>query len=312
MARRATGACPRAPQGDRRGLRRHHDRRVRDPGTELLRRTPSIRPLVVPTTAGLRPDARAPRTCLRANDFRVFICTGGGRDFVRLDLRRDVRRAARERHRIRDDARVPRRCGPSNDGCGAAHRRRPRQAGAHLDAHRTEPGGRGRQRMGAFGSTTMSPLAASPSLFLKYARTASVTPTRRASVGPRVEVPRVPTDVRHVVDARGATEHLPARDRSCGRRGDRRPAPPASAVYIQSVSGVELQRRARDRHRLDGWGRSSRFDKRDRARGILGESPAITAPADPPPTTTKSNTCSMASTVLVGADGPPGSRNATW
>ena len=46
---------------------------------------------------------------LRASDFKVFICTGGGRDFVRPVARGDVRRPARERDRVGHDPRVPRR-----------------------------------------------------------------------------------------------------------------------------------------------------------------------------------------------------------
>ena len=66
------------------------------------------------------------------------------------------------------------------------------------------------------------------------------------------------------------------------------PQPPASAVYIQSVAGFCCSTGQAAGMASCGGGRSPASSNATRQSGSSDSRAAITAPADPPPTTTKS------------------------
>src|SRR5215475_16025920 len=78
-----------------------------------------------------------------------------------------------------------------------------------------------------------------------------------------------------------------------------RPALPGSPVYIQSVSGLScIAAHATGIDDISG-GRSPASIKATRQDGSSERRDAITAPAEPPPTTTKSNVPDMLPSALV-------------
>ena len=98
------------------------------------------------TAGGLPADARADRAARKPHDFQVYICSAGGRDFVRAVCEAGLRLAARPCDRLRDHGRVPRRRPVSNGGRRAAHRRWTWEARPHLDPNRAQAPTRRRQR----------------------------------------------------------------------------------------------------------------------------------------------------------------------
>src|SRR3954452_21006052 len=71
-----------------------------------------------------------------------------------------------------------------------------------------------------------------------------------------------------------------------------RPTPPASPVYIQSVSGFICSDATAAGMDSSGGGGPPASTSATRTDGSSDSRAAITAPADPPPTTTTSNCCS--------------------
>ncbi len=98
-----------------------------------------------------------------------------------------------------------------------------------------------------------------------------VAPTGGARAGPRIEVAGVTADIRHVVDARAASEHptprhhhAPVGEAEAGFAG-------VGGVHPVGL-GVELERGDRRGHRLGGRGHAPRLDQCDRRRRVLGQS----------------------------------------
>src|SRR5215471_14458015 len=78
-----------------------------------------------------------------------------------------------------------------------------------------------------------------------------------------------------------------------------RPALPGSPVYIQSVSGLScIAAHAMGMDDISG-GRSPASISATRQEGSSERRDAITAPAEPPPTTTKSNVADIMSSPVV-------------
>ena len=80
-----------------------------------------------------------------------------------------------------------------------------------------------------------------------------------------------------------------------------RPAPPASPVYIQSVSGFSCSDATAAGIDSSGGGGPPASTSATRTDGSSDSRAAITAPADPPPTTTTSNCCSATASHLSGS-----------
>ena len=97
-----------------------------------------------------------------------------------------------------------------------------------------------------------------------------VAPAGRAIRRPRVEISGMTTDVRHVVDAGRAAEHLPARDHHAALGETEPRVARIRGVHPVGV-GVPLQRRACRRHQLLDRRCTTGFDQRHPARRILGE-----------------------------------------
>ena len=123
------------------------------------------------------------------------------------------------------------------------------RAGEHRRAHGDAEGTGGVVRS---ASITMSPLGASPSLFLKYGSTSRVAPTGGALRRPAVEVAGMAAHVRHVVDPRRPAEHLAprhhhppvgqpepgtSRHRRCTSSPSRVPLKRGDAAGIDSAAG---------------------------------------------------------------------------
>ena len=98
---------------------------------------------------------------LKAHDFKVYICSAGGRDFVRAvceqvyDLPRDRVIGSATTLEYRDGDSV------SNGRRGAAYRRRTWEGRPHLDAHRAEAPARRRERRRGHTDAGIGPLRAS-------------------------------------------------------------------------------------------------------------------------------------------------------
>ena len=171
-----------------------------------------------------------------------------------------TRRRRRRRGRIRCSHR---------SGC------RPRPRPRRTPAGRAGPGLRtdtpsGPDVLCASASITMSPLGASPSLFLKYASTASWLQPVAPSASHASKSPGMPTDVRHVVDPGATAEHLPPRHHHPAVAQAHARAARVGCVHPIRLR-IELQWRTRDRHRRRGRWWPTRFDERNRAIRILGE-----------------------------------------
>src|SRR5580704_5397724 len=105
------------------------------------------------------------------------------------------------------------------------------------------------------------------------------------------------TDIDHVVNRRGPAEHFPARHRHSSAVEAK--AGLAGIACIHPIRfRVELHRRARHGHRRY-LGRSPASIKATRQEGSSERRDAITAPAEPPPITTKSNVPDMLPSALV-------------
>ena len=97
-----------------------------------------------------------------------------------------------------------------------------------------------------------------------------VRPALRAAVGPGVEVARVAAHVGHVVDPRGAAEHLAPRDHHAA--ADQPLADPARVALVHPVGRrVVLQGRDRRRHELRRRRRTARLEQRDPDGRVLGQ-----------------------------------------
>ena len=106
--------------------------------------------------------------------------------------------------------------------------------------------------------------------------------------------------VRHVVEAGGSAEHLAPRHRHASS-GSPSPAFPGSAVYIQSVAGLSCMAAHATGISSTSGGRSPASRRATRQAGSSESRAAITAPADPPPTTMKSKVSAMSHFRLDGS-----------
>jgi hypothetical protein len=99
-------------------------------------------------------------------------------------------------------------------------------------------------------------------------------------------------DVGHVIDAGGAAEHFAARHGHAATM-EAEAALPWSAVYIQSVAGLSCMAEQATGMSSTSGGRWPASMRATRQLGSSESRAAMTAPADPAPTTMKSNVSDM-------------------
>ncbi len=109
-----------------------------------------------------------------------------------------------------------------------------------------------------------------PLALLEVGQHVVVAPPGGTVRGPGVEVARMASDVRHVVDAGRTAEHLAARHHHSTVGETETAAAGVGRVHPVGV-GVHLQHRAGGGHQRLGWRRATGLQKRDSARRILRE-----------------------------------------